>query len=331
MILKSYLAEQNFKQLERVKVILMHGENDGIKEEFKVKFKKDYKVNEVFNFFQSEILSNENILLEELNNQSLFSNKKIIFLYDISDKSFDIIEEISSNTLDHIKIIIFSGILDAKSKLRKYFEKSKDLIIIPCYSDDARTLNKYIKEQLKDYKNVTPESINLIMENSNLNRRIVNSELKKIKTFFNDKKLDIEDIKKLLNIRITEKFENIRDACLLKKKEELNKLISTNQFLDEDIFYYLIQINSRVRKLLEVKKHDSNIELAMENLKPKIFWKDKAAFIEQTKKWSEKDLTIILQELGNTEITMKKKSYLKKNILIKNLLVNICAGFSSSF
>ena len=119
MILKSYLAEQNFKQLERVKVILMHGENDGIKEEFKVKFKKDYKVNEVFNFFQSEILSNENILLEELNNQSLFSNKKIIFLYDISDKSFDIIEEISSNTLDHLKIIIFSGILDAKSLLRK--------------------------------------------------------------------------------------------------------------------------------------------------------------------------------------------------------------------
>ena len=42
-----------------------------------------------------------------------------------------------------MKIYLFANILDKKSKLRNFFEKSSYCSIIPCYQDNEITIKKY--------------------------------------------------------------------------------------------------------------------------------------------------------------------------------------------
>ena len=73
---------------------------------------------------KSEILSNENNFKEGLFNKSFFENDKLIIINRVTDKILDLIKEICEKKDKNLKIIILkSGILDKKSKLRNFLKK----------------------------------------------------------------------------------------------------------------------------------------------------------------------------------------------------------------
>ena len=79
MIYKSYLIEKDISQLN-TNMALFFGINLGLKNEFKKIIKKanvDYKI---LRFNQDEVLKNQNLIFREINNGSLFEDKKIFFI-----------------------------------------------------------------------------------------------------------------------------------------------------------------------------------------------------------------------------------------------------------
>ena len=79
MIYKSYLVENNFSVLKE-KLTLFYGENLGLKNDFKKIIKEINSENEILYFNQDEIIQNDNVLIKEINNVSLFEKKKIFFV-----------------------------------------------------------------------------------------------------------------------------------------------------------------------------------------------------------------------------------------------------------
>ena len=160
MILKSYIVEQKIETLNNYRATLIYGENNGVKSDIKEKIKHENKESEIITFFESDILRS-NLLYENVINQSLFSEKKIIFIQEASDKIFDKIKESLEEENIDIKIYLFSGNLEKKTKIRSYFEKGKEVAIFACYEDNERTLITYIHSELKGFKGVTGEIVNL--------------------------------------------------------------------------------------------------------------------------------------------------------------------------
>ena len=117
MIFKSYILEQNIQPTNKHKIFLFYGENQGLKKEFKKNLRIQNENQEILNLFQDEIIKNKNILINEINNKSLFNEKKIIFINQVNDKILDTVDEVVKNIQDE-KIFLFSDILDRKSKLR---------------------------------------------------------------------------------------------------------------------------------------------------------------------------------------------------------------------
>ena len=179
MIFKSYILEQNIQTVKNYKIFLFYGENQGLKKEFKINLRNQSKDQEILNLFQDEIIKDKNILVNEINNKSLFNEKKIIFINQVNDKILDIIDEVIDNIQDE-KIFLFSEILEKKSKLRNYFEKSKFCGITACYQDNEIAIRKIIMRKLNSYQGLSSEVINLIIENTGLDRNKVNNELDKI-------------------------------------------------------------------------------------------------------------------------------------------------------
>ena len=94
MILKSFLVERNLSAIEGYNLNLFYGENIGLKDEIKYEIKKKYNKFEQINFSQDDIIKNEKLLDQQINNASLFSDKKIIFINEVSDKIKNKISEI---------------------------------------------------------------------------------------------------------------------------------------------------------------------------------------------------------------------------------------------
>ena len=333
MILKSYIVEKNINLINDYFSILFYGENDGIKDDIKNQIKKINKDSEIINLFQEDIIKNESIIFKEINNLSLFSNNKIIFIHEASDKIHKIILECLDKRNKQATIYIFSKLLDKKSKLRAYYEKNKSLGIIPCYQDNDRTLTYYVMNELKNYNGVSPEIVNLIINNSSSDRKLISAELIKIKNFYLDKKIKRESLISLLNIKFDDNFNKIRDASLMGNKEKVNSLIGEIDFIPENTFFFLYSIGNRISKLLEIQeivRSTKDKELAIETLNPKIFWKDKPIYIEQLNKWNITKLENALNAIGDAELLIKNNSSIRKDVIVKKLLITLCKSASSS-
>ncbi len=323
MIYKSYIVEQNIRTLKE-NCILFYGENLGLKNEIKNKIRSINIDSEIIIFNQEEILKNNNLLINEIQNISLFEKKKIYFINDVSDKILPIIEGLETES-SH-KIYLFSEILDKKSKIRNYFEKSKKFAAIACYPDNDITIKKIILERLKGYQGLTNDNLNLIIESCSLDRMKLTNEINKITICFKDKNINTKKLEHLLNIRSNDDFNKLRDQAINGNKFLTNKLLNDTILENDKNIFYISSINQRLTKIKELNKLSiiDNIENAIEKIKPPVFWKDKPNFIIQAKKWDEKKINKILKKTYSLEKSFKKTTFINKEILIKNLIIDIC-------
>ena len=323
MLYKSYLIEQNFNTLKS-DITLFYGENIGLKKEFKDLIKFNNKNKEIIKFLQDQILKNKNILFNEINNTSLFEKEKIILIDNVDDKILETLKEIEDKS-DDINIYIFSEILEKKSKIRNYFEKSKKYGIVPCYQDNEISLKKIISNKLIGYEGLTPYNVNLIFENCDFDRSKLLNEIEKIKIFFDKKKIDTIDLQMLLNVKSSKNFDYLKDEAVTGNKIKTNELLSQTIIETEKVMYYLNSINQRLDKLMEINQSsEKNLVGIIDNIKPPIFWKDKPKVIEQAKKWSLEKTKKMKEKTYNFEVYVKSNSIVNKDLLVKKLIIDIC-------
>tara|TARA_Y200000002_G_C22618475_1_gene637095 strand:+ start:285 stop:1277 length:993 start_codon:yes stop_codon:yes gene_type:complete len=325
MNFKSYLIEKDYSYLKNLNSVLFYGENLGLKNDLKSKIKNLSKKALIINLNQEEILANENEFFQKLFNKSLFEDTKIFFINQANDKILEIIKEIEKKE-NTPKIFLFSELLDKKSKLRSYFEKSKTLGIVPCYADNDISLKKIILDKLKGYTGLSNQNLNVIVENCGLDRSKLNNELNKIVTFFENKVIETNKLEILLNLKINDSFDLLKDQALIGDKTKTNKLISDTILEKEKNIFYLNVINQRLTKLLEVTEiaKDGNLDEAIDKIKPPIFWKDKAIFNLQAQKWNGNKLKKMMNETYKIELKIKSNSQITQNLLIKKLLIDMC-------
>ena len=252
MIYKSYLIEQNINLLDK-NLFLFYGENLGLKNEFKDKIKFQNNNAEIINFSQDDIINNIDNFFNEIVNISLFDEKKIYFINQVNDKILDAIKIIEPK-IDSQKFYLMSELLDKRSKIRNYFEKSNNCGVVACYIDDEINFKKIIIKRLKNYKGVTTENINLISDKCNLNRDKLKNELDKIYTFFLEKNIDKNKLEILLDNKINNDFSLLKDEAFNGNKIETNKLLSDTIIDSEKNVLYLNIINQRLLKLNEIFK-----------------------------------------------------------------------------
>ena len=326
MIFKSNSIESNPEKISEYDSLLFYGVNEGLKKLFKKKIKELNKNKLIISLHQDEIIANNNLLINELINNSLFEDQKIILIENGTDKIFLTLERVLEK-LENNKIYIFSEPLDKKSKLRNFYEKSKTYLTVPCYEDNQISLKEIIIKELRNFQNLSLQHINLILDSCGTDRIKLYNELNKITLYFTNNKIEGEKLKKLLNDGVNDQFNILKDAAINGNRKITNKLLSNSVIEIEKNIFYLTLINQRLNKLnelLENFKKNKSLEIALNKLRPAIFWKDKPLFLAQSKNWNKKKLIYALEKTYEIELMLKNNSNLDKNIILKKLLVDIC-------
>ena len=324
---KSYQIENDIKKINE-NIILFYGENIGLQNEFRGKIKEEKNV-EIISFNQQEILSDTNIFFTEINNISLFVSRKYFIINMCNDKILEILKQIKN--LNNQKIFLFADTLEKKSKLRNLFEKTQNYASVPCYSDNELNIRKIVLNKLKGFKNITNFNINIIVKNSNLDRIKLNNEIEKIVTYFQDKNIITEELLTLLNEKVNDNFNDLRDASLMGNKNKTNELLTETVIETEKNIFYLNILNQRLNTLnyLKDKENDENLEKKINEYRPPIFWKDKPNLTAQAKKWNKIKIKNILDKSFNLEKKIKSNSNIDHKILLKKLIIDICETANS--
>ena len=307
MILKSF--EVNKVNLNLYNLFLFYGKNEGFKNEVTKNILKN-KSN-IINYEEKEVLENEDNFIENLLTKSLFDKEKILIIKRVTDKILKVLEKITEKNIEDIKIVLNADVLEKKSKLRSFFEKDKRLVCVPFYPDDDQTLSKLAYSFLRDKKiSISPSNINLIVNKCSGDREKLQNELQKIEFFSkNGKKIDNENISKLVNLNENHNISELIDNCLAKNKKKIISILNENNFSNEDCITIIRFFIIKAKKLLALSKTfetNKNIDLTISSAKPPIFWKEKEITKQQIYKWKSKSIKQLIYALSEVELQIKK-------------------------
>ena len=307
MIIKSY--EINKLSLDQNKIILFYGKNEGLKNDSINNLLKNKE--NISKYEEKEIIENTNIFLENVFSKSLFENEKIIIVKRVTDKILKVIEEIEEKKIEDLKIIINADILEKKSKLRLFFEKSKEHVCVAFYPDTNQVLSKLTYNFFNQKKiSISPANINLIVNKCNGDRETLFNELDKIEYFSKSgKKITEESIIKLTNLIENHSISDLIDNCLAKNKKKIINILNENNFGNEDCIIitrtFLLK-SKKILKLCSEFKSNKNIDLTISSAKPPIFWKDKEITKQQIYKWTPENIKKLIYKLNEIELLIKK-------------------------
>jgi DNA polymerase-3 subunit delta len=331
MIIKENQLIQSFKEQKTNYVpLLLYGSNEGLIRENYNKLKNIFNQAsyEEISVIGKSISEQPEILIDEIKTVSMFNDHKIITIDQPIDKNVEIFEEafamLPSNTL----IIVLASNLKKTSKIRKFFENSKNLFACANYEDDLRsnsqqiqTLEKYIGKTLnKDIKNY-------LNQNLSSDRMISNHEVDKIILLYyeNNTIPELEEIKLIFNDNSDLGLSKISQLAFSGKPNKVS--INLNRIFAEGVnpiavVRTMLNYVQRIQVTQIALRKTNDFESAIKSLKPPVFWKDKDNFKLHCKKWPINETILNFNLLVNTELSCKA-DYNLTNILCERALINI--------
>ena len=318
MISKFY---ELIKFKNKINCYLFYGENDGQKLDTIENNFNNFTKENTYKYSEKDILADTKIFLENLYSKSFFEKEKLIIISDVTDKILSLIQENLETKIEDVIIILLAKKLDKKSKIRNFFEKEKNFVVVPFYEDTPQTLISIAKKILNENNiNLSQEHLNIVIERSHGDRINLKNELKKIINFSEGKrKIELSDILKLTNLSENYSASELVDNCLCKNRKKTLNILNENIPSSEDNILILRTFLNKLKRLRKLRlnlKQDGNVDQIINSFKPPIFWKDKNIIKQQIKLWKLNDIESFIVDLNNTE------SLIKKNPQISNQIIN---------
>ena len=308
MIVKPYELDKIKNDL---KFFLFYGKNEGLKRHYINQLFKNNKSKNVIKYEEKEILENEEIFFENILSNSLFESEKFIIINRSTDKISGIIIDLIERNINGVVIVIDAGLLEKKSKLRKLFEKEKDLACIATYPDTNEILSNLALTFFKKIDvSISRQNVNLIVDKCSGDRLNLENELEKIKFYLTEKKsISTEEILKLINLSENHTFYELIDNCLAKNKNKTINILNENSFSNEDCIIILRTFLFKAKKILALSiEYDKNkdINKTINSAKPPIFWKEKDIIKTQLNKWNPEKIKELIYLINDIELQIKK-------------------------
>ena len=323
MILKYF--ELNKLNLKNTNFILLHGKNEGYKEEEIIKITNKFNI-KAKNYDEKQVIDNTEEFFANNLNKSLFDSDKIIIINRCTDKITKIVEELIDRNISDIILILNSEALDKRSKLRNFFEKSKNkLVSVAFYPDNFDTLLRIAQQALRERKILlSNECISVIVSKCASDRKNLLNEIEKIELYLKDKKkISNEEVFKIINLAENHSVNELINSCLVKNQKKLFSILNNNIFSNEDCIVIIRTLLKKTKDLLNlvIQFHlNKNINATIDNAKPPIFWKDKNIIKDQINLWSVNKLKDLIIEINDIEYQIKKNSNNSINLTTNFLL-----------
>jgi DNA polymerase-3 subunit delta len=131
----------------------------------------------------SDLQGDPGRLLDEVNALGLFGGEKLVWLRGVNNEKpvLDAVQVLLQQDAPANTLLIEAGDLKKGSGLRKIVEPARSVAVIPCYADDARSLNALIDGELAAHSlTITPEARRHLVDQLGGDRVASRNEIRKL-------------------------------------------------------------------------------------------------------------------------------------------------------
>lgn len=205
----------------RFRTILIYGPNSGLVSECAGLFAKRTGVDLedpfcLIRLDADSVAGNPNKITEDAHTVSMFGGSRLIWISGSTLKNLTkSIEPILSSPPEDAWILIEAGDLKKTSPLRKQIEKATSAIALPCYSDDARSLNALIDDEVqKGGLKIDTNARNLLNSLIGADRRASRNEIEKLCLYAHGKEsISVEDVEAIVGDASAFAIDEVVDAA----------------------------------------------------------------------------------------------------------------------
>ncbi len=314
---------------------LFFGSNEGKVRDFskQVQLKKSDnnidKLNTIL-FNGSDFSDDEHIerFWNEIQTPNMFGGKRTIIIANAKDNICAMLQEYLEEPSSDMTIIMQSGNLDSKSKLRLLCEKSEKVATVACYDDEDNDRRALLIQMLKEYNlSIDPKAESYIHTKLSKDRVINKMEIEKLCLYQGSGKIELQTAMDILG---DSKEDSVFDVIISVASGDITSLSRKfNHMWQEKINpVALLRIcNTHFNKLLRLSQNvqmGQSIVEAVKDRKEQIFWKNQNSFIDQLSFWEISNIISVLKLLADTEKEVMK-SHRISEIQIEFTLIKIAS------
>jgi DNA polymerase III subunit delta len=267
-------------------------------------------------------------LMDEAGTLSMFGGERLIWVKGGSnDKKFvDAVRYLCENPPVGCAVLIEADDLKKTALLRTLIEGAERAMALPCYSDDARALDRLIEEELANAgKSISLEARALLKQSLGGDRMSSRQELGKLILYAMDKKqIDLEDVTEAVAEAASSSVDDAVDAIISGNvpafEREFARLIANGtapyQFIRTAMkqFYQL----ANLRK--QVDQDGKTAAAAVAGARPPLFFGRKALIENALGKVRLNWIVETLDKLQTANLESRKMSGLSATIVHRALL-----------
>lgn len=254
----------------------------------------------------SIIETNPAALADELFAFNMLGGKRLVSLRTEEESIPKIIEEIyMGDSLPEAYFLVTAGELGPRSSLRAFFEKHPKLAALPCYRDESIQIDGLIMTAFKSANiKANREVVDYLADHLGNDRGITRQELQKILLYVGDTgALSLEEAEALIGNFAERTMDDFCTALADGLAADTDAVMQ--KILQENVqpVVVLRSINRYFQKLhnlhAQMQAGGVSIDQVIENLKPKVFYKQLPILKRHVLTWKpvriEKALAIVLK------------------------------------
>ena len=296
-----------------VLVVLIYGPDAGLVRERATLVGKSVvdDLNDAFNVAQltgDQVAGDQSLLADEMAAQSLMGGRRLVHVRGAGESCAKAVEAVLAlvGKTDNL-LLIEAGELKSAG-LRKLCEDSPHAAALACYESTPEDVLRLAAEVFKARGiKASPDALQLLSALVAADRAMARQEIEKLALFAADtKQLEFQDVAKALGDSATLDMDDPAWAAADGNAAEVDRSLQRLYGDGLPTVSILRAAQRHFLRLYEVVGADTPPSLAVNSLKPPVFWKDKDKFVAQARRWSRPALEDALSRLQQAELDCKK-------------------------
>jgi DNA polymerase III delta subunit len=294
------------------KIILNTDKNIYNKKVFLISGNEETYINKIEKIVSSKIYENENKEIIKISDKaivnrktaepflnSLFHQYRVLIFYNPKDIDMEFLKNTNASKL---AVIICLGGQKNQNKIKKPFEKDKDLVVVSCYKLSKEIKKLYFESFLnKNNISIDRDGYWFFLENVSDYYQLFENEMEKLLSV-NLEKFSINDVRMLITRNENHEIEKLFFLILRGPKEIM---LETSRAINSDSDSYILL--QRIKFFISLMTQFKTPDEAANNF-PKYLFKEKPLFLLIFSKINSKKLTKVYLLIKKTEMALRKKA-----------------------
>jgi len=286
------------KGIPTVRAVLIYGPDAGLVDELCDKSIDILSIEKdnIFALDSADLRDKQDALFAEACTPSMFGGRKMVIISNAGDSDSKVIKDLVEHPGLDAMVVVTAGDLRSGGSLRTLFESGDNIATVACYTDDTKTLETLIRNELfsnAGIKQISPDAMVYMTTHLGGDRGITRGFLGKIALYVDDKKtIDLDDVEKCLPDTGASNTDDFLYSLTA------GHIQQTMLALDR-LLYDGAEPNMLVRML---DRHFKTLLTAVvDGQLPRLFWKVADKFNLAMKIWPANDISAVLIRLNELE------------------------------